>query len=163
MMGAALFALLPWPLALAGLGFGLALLLLAILDMTHFWLPDRITLPLAAAGMGCAIAGLGPDPLDAAIGAVAGYVSLAIVAFGYARLRGRVGLGGGDPKLFAAIGVWVGWASLPMILTIAASIGLVALLILRVAGRKAVRRDQQIPFGTLLAIAAWPFWIAVMH
>lgn len=162
-LGALSFALLPWPLAIAGLGFGLMLLLLAVLDLTQFWLPDRVTLPLLAAGLGCSVAGLGPAPIDAAVGAIAGYASLAIVAALYVRLRGRTGLGGGDPKLFAAIGAWTGWASLPIVLTIAAATGLLVLLGLRITRRVKLHAALPVPFGALLAASAWPLWVALMR
>ncbi len=131
--------------------FGWLLLPLALLDWRHFWLPDRLTFPLAAAGL--ALGGfIGVAPLaDRLIGGAAGFASLALLAWSYRRLRGREGLGGGDPKLFAAIGLWLGWMVLPFVLLLAALIGLAAAL---PGGLHATRR---LPFGTMLAAAAWLF------
>ena len=148
-------------LALVGAALGWVLLLLAALDFTQFWLPDRLTLPLGLGGLGAASLGLGPDGgiQAAAIGLVAGYGALALVGWSYRRLRGRDGLGGGDPKLFGAIGAWLGWAALPQVLLAAAGLGLGAVAVLVLAGRKPAATTP-LPLGTLLAAAAWPLWLA---
>ena len=74
------------------------------------------------------------------------------------RLRGREGMGAGDPKLFGAIGLWVGWQMLPAILLIGSMIGLGVVLSARLRGA-AVTADTALPFGALLAIAAYPAWL----
>lgn len=149
-------------LATAGLalaGFGLTLLALAVLDVEHFWLPDRLTLPLLAAGLGLGL-WLPPTLTDRLIGAVAGYASLALIAFAYRRSRGREGLGGGDPKLFAAIGAWLGWAQLPFVLLAASLLGLLLAALAHLRGRP-ITADTALPLGALLAAAAWP--LALLH
>ena len=87
-----------------------------------------------------------------------GYGSLWLIAAGYRRLRGREGMGAGDPKLFGAIGLWVGWQMLPAILLIGSMIGLGVVLSARLRGA-AVTADTALPFGALLAIAAYPAWL----
>jgi leader peptidase (prepilin peptidase)/N-methyltransferase len=150
----------PMPLAAATAIFGWWLFLLAALDVEHEWLPDRLTWPLLAAGLAAGWGGFGP-PLDSrAIGAAAGFASLFLVARLYRALRGREGLGGGDPKLFAAIGAWLGWTQLPMVLVGAGLIGLAALLLKRVRGGSVAAADR-LPLGALMALAAWPIWIVV--
>ena len=72
-------------------------------------------------------------------------------------LRGREGLGGGDPKLLAAIGAWLGW-QLPFILLGAGLLGLAAVLLMRLRG-EAVAATDRLPLGTLMALAAWPIWL----
>lgn len=135
--------------------FGWLLLALAIFDARHFWLPDRLTAALALTGL--AAGGLlSAVPLpDRLIGGALGYCALALLAWGYKRLRSRDGLGGGDPKLLGAIGLWVGWAALPAILLIASLLGL-AIAIIRRHGP-----GHAIPFGTLLAVAAG-LWASAM-
>jgi leader peptidase (prepilin peptidase)/N-methyltransferase len=143
-------------LALAA--FGLALLTLAVLDLEHFWLPDRLTLPLLATGLllGLLPGLFMPPPFpDRLIGAVAGYASLAFIALAYKKARGQHGLGGGDPKLFAAIGAWLGWTALPFVLLGASLLGLLAVLVARLRGQR-LAADTPLPFGALLAAAAWP-------
>lgn len=148
---------LPLPAALAGMALGWTLLLLTILDLDHYWLPDRLTLPLLAGGLAVAWWGIGPALDVRAIGAVAGWGTLAVVGRFYRWRRGRDGLGGGDPKLFGAIGAWVGWPMLPTILLIASASGLVAVLAARLAGRR-VTAMTRVPFGPMLAFAAIVGW-----
>ena len=149
-----LFAVPGWA-GLAGAGFGWVLLALAVLDIEHFWLPDRLTLPLVLAGLAFGL----PSLPDRAIGAAIGYAALALIAFAYARLRGRTGLGGGDPKLLAAIGAWLGWSALPFAVLLAASLGLVLVGLDRLRGRP-VTAQTRVPLGALMAVAAWPLWLA---
>lgn len=147
--------------AMAGMFFGWALLLLIALDSRHFWLPDRVTLPLVVAGWVTAALGLGGAPLDSLIGSVAGFVSLWLVGAAYRLARGRTGLGGGDPKLLAAIGAWCGWTPLPFVLLGAALMGLAIVLLRRARGQAVVATDR-VAFGALMALAAWPIWVVVV-
>lgn len=138
--------------------FGWWLLALAWLDAEHHWLPDALTLPLVPLGLGVALLGIGAPPLDRIVGAAAGGATLWALAFAYRRLRGREGLGGGDPKLLAGIGAWLGWMELPFVLLAAALLGLAAAAIAGLRGGT-VTRTTPLPFGTLLALAAWPLWL----
>lgn len=155
-IGAVSLAVAPGWAGLAGALFGWTLLLLGLLDARHFWLPDRLTLPLLAAGLAAGAA----QPGDRLIGAGAGYAVLAGLALGYRLLRGRQGLGGGDPKLFAAIGAWLGWRALPPVALAASLAGIALVLAMQLAGRKPAMTDR-LPFGVLLAAAAWSYWAIV--
>ncbi len=150
----------PIPAAVATALFGWWLFLLAALDIEHHWLPDRLTLPLIPAGLAVAWLGIGPGLESRLGGAAAGFLSLAAIAFAYRRLRGREGLGGGDPKLFAAIGAWLGWQQLPFVLLIAGLLGLAAILMMHLRGRPVAATDR-LPLGTLMALAAWPIWLLI--
>ena len=149
-----------WPGATGATGavFGWILLALLVLDVEHFWLPDRLTLPLAVAGL---IVGhwLPPDPIDRVWGCLAGFLSLTLVAWGYRSATGREGLGGGDPRLLAGIGAWLGWFALPFVLLLAAILGLALVGYDRLSGRM-VTRHSRVPLGALLAAAAWGLWLA---
>ena len=154
----AIWALLVLPSAmlLPGVVFGWTLLLLSILDFKTMRLPDSITLPLLAGGLLTA-AILTPGQLtDHLLGAVCGYASLAVLAISYQALRGRVGLGGGDAKLFAAIGAWTGWLGLPSVLLISGIAGLAYAL---ARGRGRVSAQERIPFGPALALGGWIVWL----
>jgi leader peptidase (prepilin peptidase) / N-methyltransferase len=140
--------------------FGWWLLLIAALDLEHQWLPDRLTLPLIPLGLAAAWAGFGPPLAERALAAALGWAVLAGLAFAYRRLRGRDGMGGGDPKLMAAIGAWAGAWPLPAILTGAGLIGLAAVAARHLRG-EAVTATDRLPLGTLLALAAWPVWLVV--
>jgi leader peptidase (prepilin peptidase)/N-methyltransferase len=148
----------PLPAAVFTAIFGWWLFLLAALDVEYQWLPDRLTLPLIPAGLAVAWLGIGPALEERLIGAAAGFLALALIAFLYRRLRGREGLGGGDPKLLAAIGAWLGWQQLPFVMLGAGLLGLTAVL-LRKARGEAVKATDRLPLGTLLALAAWPIWL----
>ncbi|TKD50136.1 prepilin peptidase [Sphingomonas baiyangensis] len=138
----------------AGAVFGWLLLALAATDAVAFWLPDRLTATLALAGLGAGALGLGAPLGDRLIGAAAGFAVLALAAAAYRLMRGRTGLGGGDPKLFGAIGLWLGWRALPAVLLVAALLGIAW------AMARAMRADARLPLGTLLAIAAFGYWLA---
>ncbi len=140
-----------------GAVFGWVLLALLVLDREHFWLPDRLTIPLAAGGLAAAWL-TGADLGDRLLGLACGYGSLWLVATVYRARTGRDGIGGGDPKLLAAIGAWLGVSMLPMVL-VAASVGGLVLVGLDRARGTAVDRHTPVAFGALLALAAWPLWV----
>lgn len=144
----------------AGAMFGWLLLTLAVLDATDFWLPDELVAGLAVSGVGSAI-WFPPAAIDRLIGGVAGFAALWLIAAGYRRLRGRDGLGGGDPKLFGAIGLWLGWRMLPGVLLVAGLVGLGWVAFQRLRGR-AIAADDALPLGTLLAVAAYPAWLLMV-
>lgn len=144
---AALTALLGWQL-----------LLIAMIDAEHFRLPDSLTLPLLATG-GLAALLLGQTaPLDALAGAAVGFSSLWLLAFLYRRLRGREGLGDGDPVLLAAGGAWVGWIGLPSVLVWASAVGLSVVAARLLVGR-GVSGGDRLPFGPCLAVGIWLTWL----
>ena len=137
---------------------GWTLLLIAVVDAEHFWLPDVLTLPLLAGGL-IAAAVFAPQDLTArAAGAAAGFAVLWLIGFLYRRVRGRQGLGGGDPILLAAIGAWVGWAGLPSVLLWACAAAF-SLIAARLIVRRPVRGDDKLPFGPFLAVGGWMVWV----
>ncbi|WP_373284573.1 prepilin peptidase [Sphingomonas metalli] len=145
----------------AGAILGWLLLTLAVLDLRAFWLPDAIVAPLALLGLAGGVLGLAPDLPDRLWGGLGGRASLWLIAAGYRRWRGRDGLGGGDPKLLGAIGLWLGWRLLPAVLLCAGLIGLGVVLFRMVQGRAMVR-DDALPLGTLMALAAYPAWLMMV-
>jgi leader peptidase (prepilin peptidase)/N-methyltransferase len=161
---AAAFAAVAWhfgfgPAALLGLVFTAYLVALTGIDVDRQLLPDILTVPLMWIGL---IASLwhvpgGPPPpaalRDAVIGAAAGYLSLWLVFQLFKLATGKEGMGYGDFKLFAAIGAWLGWQMLPVVLILAAVVG-AAVGIALMATRR-LGRGTPIPFGPYLAGAAW--------
>lgn len=160
-VGAIAGAVAPGGEGIAGAVFGWLLLALAALDLVAFWLPDRLTGTLAAAGLASGLAGIGLGVDDRLIGGAVGFGALGLIAFAYRKVRGREGMGGGDPKLFGAIGLWLGWRMLPAVLLLASLVGLAVVLIAQVRG-KPMARDTMLPFGALLAMAAYPAWVAMV-
>lgn len=158
LIGACAAAVTPWPDALGWAVFAWILLTLAVLDARHFWLPDALTLPLLAAGLMAGYGISGATLTDAMIGAGAGYGALFLIACGYRLARGRDGLGLGDAKLLGAIGAWLGWQVLPLVLLIASLAGLGWAGVRAMRG-EAVGGGTMMPLGTLLAVAAVPGWM----
>jgi leader peptidase (prepilin peptidase) / N-methyltransferase len=133
---------------------GWSLLALAWIDAEHMRLPDVITLPLLATGVGLqAFTALERLP-ESVIGAIAGYVSFRTIASAYRAARGREGLGAGDAKLLAVCGAWCGWKTLPDLVVLAVLFAILAVLIARIAGRP-VDRTVVIPFGPFIALSLW--------
>jgi leader peptidase (prepilin peptidase)/N-methyltransferase len=143
-----------------------SLVALTGIDIDHQLLPDDITLPLIWGGLvasvlvgGNTMATATPvSARDAIVGAVAGYLSLWCVFHLFRLVTGKEGMGYGDFKLFAALGAWLGWKELPLIILLAAASGAVlgiAMIVLR--GRD---RAAPMPFGPYLSIAGW---LAMMY
>ncbi len=137
------------PVTLASLLFLYILVVLSFIDLDHHLLPDQLTFPLLWLGLICNSQSLLVSLNDALWGAVAGYLSLWSVYWVFRLLTGREGLGYGDFKLFAALGAWLGWQSLPLVLLLAASSGLFVAM-----GQKIWRGSANtvLPFGPYLAL-----------
>jgi leader peptidase (prepilin peptidase)/N-methyltransferase len=162
-IGGAAVLLAPPGLALPAMLLGWQLLLLALIDAHHLWLPRPLTAILAASGAG--FAGLRAwqeasfAPLAvAAAGGLIGFVMLWGVARGYRMLRGREGMGGGDPPLLGAIGVWLGPMGVIGTVIGASLIGMVAALAMLLA-RRPLAADTALPLGTLMAAAGWAIFL----
>ena len=148
-------AVVPDPVVLwADCLLGWTLLALACIDFLHMRLPDALTLPLLAFGLLVEAGNSSQQFAAHVLGAVAGYAAFKVVAIVYHALRGRDGLGGGDAKLLAVAGAWVGWADLPDVVFLAALIGIAGAVVLRVRGH-ALSSVTALPFGPCLAIALW--------
>jgi leader peptidase (prepilin peptidase)/N-methyltransferase len=90
---------------------------------------------------------------DAILGAAAGYVSLWLVFHAFRLITGKEGMGYGDFKLFAALGAWLGWKLLPLVILLSAATGAVlGILMIALRGRD---RAAPMPFGPYLAAAGW--------
>lgn len=128
------------------------LLPLAILDYRHLWLPNSLVFALAVGGLLFAPL-LTPEstPLERLWGAVGGYIVLQSVRLLFFAIRKIEGMGAGDPKLFGALGIWLGWEALPSVLLLASMFGLARVLWMVIIRR---RTTQQVAFGTMLALAA---------
>jgi leader peptidase (prepilin peptidase) / N-methyltransferase len=138
--------------------FGWWLLALGWIDLRCWLLPDALTLPLIIAGLAAAFL-FNPDQLtDRALGAALGYLSLIAIARLYRKWRGREGLGGGDAKLLASSGAWLGAAALPQVVLFAALSALGAAGFLRLGGIR-LGIHSALPFGPFLALATWVLWL----
>jgi leader peptidase (prepilin peptidase)/N-methyltransferase len=150
----ALFALAAWkfgpqPATLAWCAALALLVSMALIDLDTKYLPDDLNYPLLWGGL--IVAALGwTIPLPAAVwGAVAGYVPLWLIATAFALLMKRQGMGGGDLKLLAALGAWLGWQAILPVILIASIVGLCVNVPRMLLGKH--ERHQQYPFGPFLA------------
>ena len=127
------------------------LLALTMIDADTQLLPDDLTLPLVWAGLVVNLWGLFTPLASAVIGAVAGYLALWTIYWLFRLIRGKEGMGYGDFKLLAALGAWLGWKMLPLIVLLSSVVGaLIGLALIAFKGRD---HDLPIPFGPFLAIA----------
>ena len=140
---------------IASLGLGAALLLLSYIDLRTGLLPDILTWPLVAFGLGYAIHE--GELIFALAGAVVGYTLIAGLALVWRRTRGYEGIGLGDAKLLAAGGAWVGVLNLPVVLLIASGAGLLVALSVSVKSRFP-QEGTAIAFGPCLAFGIWIVW-----
>jgi leader peptidase (prepilin peptidase)/N-methyltransferase len=134
------------------------LIALSLIDLDHKLLPDNLTLPLMWLGLLLALIEINGAPLftdlrASVIGAAAGYLSLWSVFQLFRLLTGKEGMGYGDFKLLAALGAWLGWQVLPLIVVLSAAVGSVVGIGLIMTGQRS--RQAEIPFGPYLAGAGW--------
>jgi leader peptidase (prepilin peptidase)/N-methyltransferase len=138
---------------LAALALTWSLIALAFIDYDHQILPDDITLPLLWAGLLVNLGGTLTSLPSAVLGAAAGYGSLWLVYHAFRLATGKEGMGFGDFKLFAALGAWLGWQQLPLIILFASFFGaLIGIAFILFLGRD---RRLPIPFGPFLCAAGW--------
>lgn len=135
--------------ALGALVFLWCLIALTFIDLDTQLLPDGITQPLIWLGLLFNLGGAFVDIRSAVLGAVAGYLALWLVYWLFRLATGKEGMGFGDFKLLAAIGAWLGWQMLPLVILLSSLVGAlagVALIVLAKHGR-----HIPIPFGPYLA------------
>lgn len=128
-----------------------SLVALTFIDFDTQLLPDSITLPLLWLGLLFSLVGGFTSLPSAVIGAMAGYLSLWSVYWLFKLATGKEGMGYGDFKLLAALGAWLGWQMLPVIILLSSLVGAVVGIALMVLARHG--RDVPIPFGPYLAAA----------
>jgi leader peptidase (prepilin peptidase)/N-methyltransferase len=139
--------------ALAGLALTWGLIALSLIDVDRQLLPDDLTLPLLWAGLLFNIFAVFVPLSSAVIGAAAGYISLWLVYQLFKLTTGKEGMGYGDFKLFAVLGAWLGWQSLPLIILLASLVGaVVGISFIVFFGHD---RRMPIPFGPFLCAAGW--------
>ena len=140
-----------WEL-LPALVFSATMIVVTIIDFDARIIPDAITLP--GVGLGILSSFITPVTLvDSVVGAVSGFLLLLGIAWGYKRLTGADGMGGGDIKLAALLGAFLGWQGFLLTVFLASLTGTVVGLILMITGRGG--RKTALPFGSFLAPAAW--------
>jgi leader peptidase (prepilin peptidase) / N-methyltransferase len=130
-----------------------SLISLTMIDIDHQLLPDDITLPLMWLGIVFNLTATYVSLHDAVIGAMAGYLILWSIYWAFKLLTGKEGMGYGDFKLLAALGAWMGWQALPLIILLSSLVGAVCGIALMIIKRRG--KEIPIPFGPYLAMAGW--------
>jgi len=165
LMTAILAAVCAWrfgvgPEAIMAIVMTLALVSVSMIDADTQLIPDSIVLPLMWIGLAMSlyhpVAGaetLFIGPRDAIVGAMAGYLSLWSVYWLFKLVTGKEGMGYGDFKLLAALGAWLGWQHLHIIILMSAVVGAIVGISMMVFRKH--KRSVPIPFGPYLAAAGW--------
>ena len=146
--------------AAAGIALTWTLIAISAIDIDHQIIPDSISLPLIWAGLFLSLFSPLPgadmlfiEPEVAIAGALAGYLSLWSIYHLFRLVTGKEGMGYGDFKLLAALGAWLGWQMLPLIILLSAVVGAVTGIMMITLRRH--ERSVPIPFGPYLAAAGW--------
>ena len=144
----------------AAIGMTWTLVAISMIDVDTQYIYDNVVLPLLWAGLALSLfhplegaETLFVDPKTAIVGALAGYLSLWSVYHLFRLLTGKEGMGYGDFKLLAALGAWLGWQALPLIILMSAVVG--AVTGIAMIALKLQDRSKPIPFGPYLAAAGW--------
>ena len=136
---------------LAVLVFAWMLIAMTFIDADTQLLPDDLTLPLLWLGLLVNINGTFAPLPDAVIGAVLGYLCLWLIFWAFKLATGKEGMGYGDFKLLAALGAWLGWKMLPVIVLLSSVVGAIVGIGLIILAKRG--RDIPMPFGPYLAAA----------
>lgn len=146
--------------ALLAIILTVTLVAISMIDADTQLIPDSIVLPLMWLGLGMSLfhpmTGSGTlfiSPTDAIVGAIAGYLTLWSIFWLFKLVTGKDGMGYGDFKLLAALGAWLGWQQLPVIIMMSAVVGAVISIAMVVVRSK--DRSIPIPFNPYLAAAGW--------
>lgn len=139
---------------LAALVLVYILVALSVIDLDHKLLPDQLTLPLMWLGMVVNSCGLITNLASALWGAILGYMSLWLVYWGFRLATGKHGMGYGDFKLLAALGAWLGWQAVPLVVLVAALAGIIMNLLVRM---RSTPSDPRMPFGPCLSLGGLAF------
>jgi leader peptidase (prepilin peptidase)/N-methyltransferase len=138
-------------LFVARVAFASALIVLFAIDLEHHLLPDAITLPAVAAGLLCSV-WLPPGLKDAVIGMLVGGGTLWLIGEAYYRYSRQEGMGGGDVKMLAMIGAFLGWKLVLLTLVLSSFAGSIVGIVVIAARRGGMK--YALPYGTFLALGA---------
>jgi len=154
LFGISLTTLLLWLLYLS-------FVIIFFIDLKHFIIPNEITFPLMALGFVKSfdpnINSIFPNYLNSLIGGLIGYLIIYLIIFFYKYVRKKEGMGLGDAKLFAVIGFWFGWISIPFIIFLSSIIALISISPNLINKSKNI--SSEIPFGPYIIIATLVFLI----
>ena len=132
----------------------LVFIIIFFIDLKHFIIPNTLTFPLMALGLVKSfipnLNSIFPNYIDSIIGGLFGYGIIWSIIFFYKQVRKKEGMGLGDAKLFAVIGFWFGWISIPFIIFLSSIIAL--LIVIPDLIKNSKKMTTQIPFGPYIII-----------
>ena len=139
----------------------LSFIIIFFIDLKHFIIPNEITFPLMALGFAKSfdpnLSSIFPNYINSFIGGLFGYVIIWSIIFFYKQIRKREGMGLGDAKLFAVVGFWFGWISIPYIIFISSLTALISVIPSLL--KKRIKLTSQIPFGPYIVISTFIYII----
>ena len=138
---------------LASVFFVWLLIAMTFIDADTQLLPDDLTYPLLWSGLLFNLYGTFTSLDSAVIGAMAGYLSLWSIYWLFKLVTGKEGMGYGDFKLLAALGAWMGWTMLPIIILLSSLVGAIVGISMIVFAK--MNKSKPIPFGPYLAAAGF--------
>ncbi len=153
----------PGPIGILGAALALIMLAIAVIDWRSYIIPDELNTTATVLAI-LQAAAQEPEAYFEAIaiallrGAVLALIFLAL-RYGYARWRGRQGLGLGDVKLAFVAGAWLDWVTIPIAIQLAAFGALSAYLARYLVSRQSLSATSRMPFGLFLAPAIWICWL----
>lgn len=141
---------------------------LASIDFEHLLLPDNLVFTLLWAGLCFSVSGLGVVSIEeGVIGVVVTWSLLTIVLHLFIVIRKKEGLGSGDVKLYSALGAWVGWQQLPLLLALSAALGLVMFLLFKKHTINDLDSESRIytviPFGPAITLAGVVIYMYLLN
>ena len=140
---------------------GLSFIIIFFIDLKHFIIPNSITFPMMALGFIKSfdpnLNSIFPNYINSLIGGIFGYGIIWLIIFFYKQIRNKEGMGLGDAKLFAVIGFWFGWISLPFIIFLSSVIALIS--VIPDLLKKSKRMSSKIPFGPYIIVGTLVYLI----
>jgi leader peptidase (prepilin peptidase)/N-methyltransferase len=156
-----------WPFV-AAIIFGTCLLILSLVDLKHFILPDTVMIPTMALGLILPPLIMEQHWANTFLGGFLGFGLLFAVSWGFFKIRGYHGMGFGDVKLLGALGAWTGASSLPPLILISSVLAMPVFILRCII--KGTKTSQPLPFGPFLAVGGWlmflydiPIWAALLQ
>lgn len=157
-IGAAMTLPEPGPGWLSG-GLFTALVVISWYDFDHYRIPNWLSLPLIAAGLGVTGIWFHDNLVLAVAGAGVGYGIIWTLAHFWNRVLRREGIGMGDAKLLGAAGAWLGVLGLPFVTLVASGAALGAILLKALITGSEISGQQRVPFGPFIALGLWSVWL----
>ena len=133
----------------------LSFIVIFFIDLKHYIIPDILTFPMMVLGFLKSfdpnLNPLFPNYINSLLGGIIGYGIIWLLILFYKKIRNKEGMGLGDAKILAVVGFWFGWVSIPFVIFLSSTIGLI--VVIPDLLKKKKKLTSQIPFGPYIIIA----------